>query len=250
MQRPLVGVCRGVVDAEADLAEGGAVPGFGVVGFARVLGASQLGVNAVVGVFTGRCAVAHRQLSLFVADPADQQLAVGFVGAAGDDVDHAVDRVGTPQGAARAANDFDAVDVFEQGVLHIPEHAAVQGGVDAAAVDQHQQLVGAERAETARADGPLVGVELSHVHAGHVAQQVGKVAGTGAANVLGGDHVDRGCNLAQFLQVFRCRHDLDRQQVLQVKVEVVFQLGSLSAGWRGKPQGETEQGCFGRGKAT
>src|SRR6202040_2622227 len=39
---------------------------------------------------------------------------LGRGGVLGDDIDHAIHRVGTPEGAARTADDFDAVDVLEQ----------------------------------------------------------------------------------------------------------------------------------------
>src|SRR6185312_14047024 len=45
------------------------------------------------------------------------------LGALGNDVDDAVDRVRAPQRAARPADDFDAIDVLEQIVLRVPEHA-------------------------------------------------------------------------------------------------------------------------------
>src|SRR6185437_9473675 len=75
----------------------------------------------------------------------------------GDDVDDAVDGVGAPQRAARAADDFNAVDVIQQHVLHVPKHAGIERRVNAAAIDHDEELVGESIVEAAGADGPVVG---------------------------------------------------------------------------------------------
>src|SRR5687768_4732413 len=56
-----------------------------------------------------------------VADGADKESALRLPGILGDDVDDAVHGVGAPQGGAGTANDLDAVDVLQEGVLAIPE---------------------------------------------------------------------------------------------------------------------------------
>ena len=56
-------------------------------------------------------------------------------GALADHVDHAVDRVGAPDAAARPANDLDSVDIEERHVLRLPEHAREHRRVDRASVD-------------------------------------------------------------------------------------------------------------------
>ena len=65
--------------------------------------------------------------------------AFGVLGVAGDDVDHAVDGVGTPQRAARTADHLDALHVFQQNILGFPVGAAEQRGIEGAAVLQHQR---------------------------------------------------------------------------------------------------------------
>src|SRR5438552_18555158 len=77
-----------------------------------------------------------------------------------DDVDHTIDRVRSPNTRAGAADDFNAIDVFKQHVLHIPKDARVQRRVHGTAVDQDQQLVGCRAVETSRADRPLTGIDL------------------------------------------------------------------------------------------
>ena len=80
-----------------------------------------------------------------------------------DDVDHTVDRVGTQQGRAGAADDFNPVDILQQRILHFPEDARVERCVSHSPVDQHKQLVGARAVESARADGPRARVNLCHL---------------------------------------------------------------------------------------
>ena len=63
------------------------------------------------------------------------------MGVARDDVDHAIDGVRSPERAARTANDFDAVQIFDDCVLLVPEHAGKKRRIDDASVHQHQELV-------------------------------------------------------------------------------------------------------------
>jgi hypothetical protein len=64
---------------------------------------------------------------------------------------------------ARTADDFDAVDVFQHHVLHVPVHAGEQRRIDGAAVDQHQQLVLEGAAEAARRDRIVARIDARHL---------------------------------------------------------------------------------------
>ncbi len=127
LQGPLVAVADRAIGTET-----------GLDGVPAILGilaaASQLVAGPVVahGVETGEggladlAAIAGRTLQLFlITRPGTEQASLGILGFFGDDVDHPVDRVGAPDGAARTTDHLDPVDVFEHGVLGIPEHAAV-----------------------------------------------------------------------------------------------------------------------------
>src|SRR2546427_5926816 len=57
-----------------------------------------------------------RSPQLLAAAPGDIKT-LCVPGGAGDDVDDAIDRVGSPQRTAGTADDFDAVDVLEEVVL-------------------------------------------------------------------------------------------------------------------------------------
>src|SRR5712664_3632077 len=69
-----------------------------------------------------------------------------------DDVDDAVDSVRAPHGGPGAADHFDALDVLEQRVLRVPEHAGEERRVDSATVDQDEQLVADRVIESPCAD--------------------------------------------------------------------------------------------------
>src|SRR5262249_62002064 len=56
--------------------------------------------------------------------------AVGLAGVSGDDVDDPIDGIGTPNRAARAADDLGAVDIVDHHVLHVPIHTRKERGVD------------------------------------------------------------------------------------------------------------------------
>jgi len=115
---------------------------------------------------------------------------LGVLGALGEDVDHAVDRVGAPQRATWTADDLDAVDVVQQGVLRVPIDAGVQRGVDRPPVDHHQQLVGEHIVEAARADRPLAGVGLGDLEVRREAQGLGYAGRSRPADVIAGHHLD------------------------------------------------------------
>ncbi len=56
----------------------------------------------------------------------------------GDDVDDAINRIGSPQRCSRTANHFNPVQIFKHHVLDIPVHTGKQRGIHAPAVDEDQ----------------------------------------------------------------------------------------------------------------
>src|SRR5205814_3931648 len=117
-----------------------------------------------------------------VADPADRvdvrafagdEQALRVFGILRRDVDDAVDRVGAPEGGAGAADHLDPVEVGHDVIERVPVDAGEQRRVHAAAVHHHQQLVGVQVVEAARADRPLAGVDAGDVEAGDEPQQLG-----------------------------------------------------------------------------
>ena len=104
-------------------------------------------------------------------------------------VDDAIDGIGAPERGAGSANHFNAVDVLQHRVLHVPENAGEQRSVNRPPVDHHEQLVGERVVEAARADGPGVLIDARHFHARRAAQRFGNARGARAANVFAGDDV-------------------------------------------------------------
>ena len=108
--------------------------------------------------------------------------------AAGEDLDHAADRVGAVQARTRAAHDLDAVDHVDRQVLE--RRQAGGRRADADAVDQHQHVVGFGAAHEQR--GQLARRRPGwRRDAGAAAQQVGQRARLAAFDLLAVDHLHR-----------------------------------------------------------
>src|SRR6185312_5840778 len=99
-------------------------------------------VDPVMRVRSEGTAVLQGHATLLIACMNVQQPALGIGSLAGNDVDHTIDGVGPPQRTTRTADNLDALYVLRQYVLVIPVHAREDRRIHAAAVNQHQQLVG------------------------------------------------------------------------------------------------------------
>ena len=211
-------VGRVVVDAQsqATLAQGAA----GQAAVADARGVLAIEADAVDPQPRARVeghAVARREALLVGADHGRQQRPLRGGHALGDDVHHAVHRVRAPDAGTGAADHLDAVDVLEHRVLRIPEAAGEDRRIDAAAVHQHQQLVGEAAVGAAGRDGPFGAVDARHLQAGHETQRVDDAGGAAAADVLAREHRHGGGRVRQPLRPLRHRRhlDLDAHQVLQ-----------------------------------
>jgi hypothetical protein len=67
---------------------------------------------------------------------------------------------------AWASDHLDPVDVLHHRVLQFPEHAGEQRRIDAAPIDQHQQLIGEAAVEAARGDRLPAAVDPGDLDAG------------------------------------------------------------------------------------
>ena len=120
-----------------------------------------------------------------------------------DEVDHAGDRVRAVDRRGAAGQHFDALDHPDRNVGDIGEVAAALEGHreigDAAAIDQHQGVVGAEAAQVdllraggkVGAAGGLLALGLTAV-LGHRPQHVRHAGEAAGLDLLGGDDGDRG----------------------------------------------------------
>ncbi len=180
----------------------------------------QLAVDAPAG-FPAASALSEGGIPAIGGAAQYRQAALGRRGRARGDVDDAVDGVHAPQGAARAADDLDALDVFQHQVLHVPEHPGEQGRIDRAAIDHHQQLVGGAivaAVQAARADRVAIAGALCHMQVGREPQRFGQAVRAGAADVLGRDHEHRCRRIEQALRLLRHRHDVDVGKLLDRQV--------------------------------
>ena len=134
---------RGVpVDTEPAAFHVPPVVGVASVGKHLIVAIEILGIDTVVGVFSQLAAVANTGKTLLLgAAAARHQQSSRIFGRPGDDVNHAIDRVGAPERGARAADHLNPVNVFEQRVLRVPVHAGEQRRVKAPPVHQNEKLV-------------------------------------------------------------------------------------------------------------
>ena len=173
-----------------------------------------LGVRAIRGA-SGLPAVANRKVGRVERVPAgahEQPLRVGRP--LRQDVDHAVDRVGAPHCRPRPSDDLDAIDVFEDEIFGVPDHAGEERVVDRASIHEDEQFVRIQAVESPDRDGPLVRVDPRDLNAGHEAKQVRHGCHSGSPDVVLGDDVDSRWNIRRALLLASGRRDGDVQQVL------------------------------------
>lgn len=180
----------------------------------------------------------HSKAAFLGAEAAPGGSALGLVGRVGDDIDDAIDGIGTPQGATRPADDLDAVDVVEEQILILPEDAGEEGIVHDAAVDEDQQLVGETVVEAACGDAPLAGVDVPGVDADGQAQGFGQARNPGAADLLAGEEIDGSGGLKEALLPAGGGEDLDVHQLLQAQVSKIG--GADRDGQEEKDYGEVD----------
>ncbi len=161
-----------------------------------------LPVDAELSARSQRSAVAHAGKTLRLRAASGLRVkSLRVCGALGNDVDHAIDRVRAPQRASRTADDFDAVDVFEQIVLHIPEDPRKKRGIDGPPIDHDEQLIGQFRIEPPCADGPIVGVLLRDLQIVGQPQSLGNAGSAGPPYVFLSNDLDRRGGRQQFFRM-------------------------------------------------
>jgi hypothetical protein len=117
-------------------------------------------------------AVADRGVAFDAPGARHQLRALRPARALRDHVDDADESVRAIQRGARTRNHLDAIHVLEHHVLRIPQHAGKHGGVEHAAVHQHQQLVGDDVQEAARGDRVGRGTHARHFQVRREAQRL------------------------------------------------------------------------------
>jgi hypothetical protein len=179
-------------------------------------------MDAIGQILTQFAAILQSAASLDASGADIQQAALRLARLSRNDVDDAVDGVRAPQGRAGAADHLDPVDILGWNRLHVPINPAEQGCVDAAAVDQDEQLVRqagvVSDVEAARRDRIAGRTELGHFQVRRQPQHLGHSGRARADDVVMADHIDRRRRIAQRLRRFRNRRYLDIRQIFYGQV--------------------------------
>jgi hypothetical protein len=176
-------------------------------------------VDAVGEIAAVTAAVPEIRKALFlVASPGRCERPLGIGGGLGDDVDHSINRIRSPDGAAGSADDFDAIGVFEKGVLHFPIGAREKRSIHGAAVDQDQHGAREPRTEPPDSDQPFICVDAGHFDPWRQTQRLRDGGGARTPDVVAGDDVDGAGRLKCLHRLFRGGGDLELRQLLESEV--------------------------------
>src|ERR1700722_16130524 len=133
-----IAVCQLGVRSETRLSK---LPGVIVTAAGVEFGglAKSHGVRSIVEIISVSATVANSALVLFdISDPGGCVGSASVLGTLSNDVDHAIDRVRSPDRSPGPPNPFDTRDILEQHILHVPVHAGIKRCIDASAVNQYQ----------------------------------------------------------------------------------------------------------------
>src|ERR1700722_5862424 len=98
-------------------------------------------VDAQRGVGIDSSSVACSPELLLIAAACIDVRTLGQIGGARDDVDDSVHRVRAPERGAHPADDLDSVYILQHDIKRVRINARIKRRVDAAPVDQYEQLV-------------------------------------------------------------------------------------------------------------
>src|SRR5216684_271294 len=100
-------------------------------------------VDAVIEIFIVPASIAEMAEALVeVSTTGGDESSMSIFSALGDDIDDGINRIRSPDGSARASDDFDAFNILQQGVLNLPINPREQRRVDAPAVDKYEYRSG------------------------------------------------------------------------------------------------------------
>ncbi len=189
---------------------------------ARRIDIMQLGMHRDGSVGVGTPAVTHKAMALQLRTGCGGDLAaLNVEGRAGDDVDHAIDCVGTPDRRPRPADHLDAGHVLQGQPQRFPHHTGKQRRIDAAPIDQHQQLVGEAVGKAADRHRPLVVADGGNLYARRQTQGFRDVRRTAAPDILGTDDMHGGGRIGERLAFLRRRGHHDAHQFLEIQIQAV-----------------------------
>ncbi len=173
----------------------------------------------VISPVAGLAAVAQGGKALLLgAGTGLDQCALGIFGVLGNDVDHAVDRIGPPQGATGTAHHLDALDIVKQSILHVPVDSGKWRRIDTAAVDQNLHLVKKTTVEAPTGHRPGAAVDAGDTEPRYHAQSFRNAGRPRPADIRLADDVHRRGRLADLLHLAADRTDLHIHQFFQTQV--------------------------------
>src|SRR5258707_5327795 len=125
----------------------------------------SLSVDTVVKVFAVPSAITEIDETLVdISAASGHEHSAGIFRAFRDDVDHTVDSICSPNGAAWSPDHFDAFDILQQCVLDLPINAGKERRVDAPAINKHEDRAGDGTPASAANEGPRIRAELPHLN--------------------------------------------------------------------------------------
>jgi Group II intron, maturase-specific domain len=176
-------------------------------------------VNAIVEPPTVPAPVTEAAVTLLnIAASQGHHRPVGILGALGDDVNHSIDGVRSPNGAARPTNHLNALNVLQRSGLNLPINTRKKRRVNAPSVDQYEQFAGDHRSKPAYAHRPVIRVDLCHFSPWRQAEDFGNVPGARPADILLGNDKNGSRRLPDRLGLFGRGRNFDVAQIYQAKL--------------------------------
>ena len=176
-----------------------------------------LGIGTIADGFPELSAILNgRKFPMGSATSQDNHGALRVAGFFGDDIDHAVDGVRSPDRAAGTTDHLYPRNVLQGKVERVPIHPAEGREINGAAIHHDQQFVAEKTVQAAGADRPRIGINLGDVHTGDHAQKIGNVRGSGPLNIIWSNHKDSSGRFGERLSLAGNGGDLDVHEVLDV----------------------------------
>ena len=205
------------IHPEAALAE---LPIVKIVVIGMELRAASKGhtVDAVVGVSAKPSSLTKFAGTLIkVATANGSYCSPGIFGILGDDVDHAVHSVRSPDGPTWSTNDFDAIHVLQHHALQVPIHASKKRRIHATSIDENEDRFRENASESAYTHGPCAGVDSCDFHARHQAKNLGNAGGSRSPDILLRQDVDCRRGPLSLLRLLRDRRHLKVAELLKTQ---------------------------------
>ena len=166
------------------------VIGFVPIGQDRFIATETFAIDTQITVLVQLDTVAGAKSNFLSASTDRKQEPLGILGAFGKDANDAIDGICAPQSSARSADDFDPVNIFQERILHVPEHAGKQRGIYDAAINHHQQLVRQCIVEAAGGNGPGARISLGHLEIRCQSQRFRDTRSARAPDIFTGNDLD------------------------------------------------------------